>query len=77
MGRMGRRKLSTGEVILNKTILIIIAAVIGVLAILGYAVNLIIGAVFMALFIAMVGIVIDLPTIKAWVDENINDRKWE
>lgn len=70
-------KVSLFELILNKIILLIIAGVIGIFTVIGYNFNILIGAVFMALFMAIVGVIIDLPALKNWIDENLNNKDWD
>lgn len=73
---MIRKKLSTCDVVVNKLILFIILVITGMLAVIGYNTHLILGAIGMLFFMAVFNIFVDVPAIKAWLDDFINNRDW-
>ncbi len=72
-----RKKLSTADVIINKSILFIILCIIGTLTFIGYKTNLILGAIAMMFFMSVFNILVDVPGIKLWLENMINGRDWK
>jgi len=71
------KNISIIEMLISKLILLLIAAVFGVFTLIGYNINVLFGAIFMSLFMGVITIIIDLPAIKNWIDENIDSRNWD
>ena len=71
-----KAKLSSTEFWINKTILGILLVLFALFAVIGYATHMLIGSVFMLLFMAIFGMLFEIENIKKWIDENINNKQW-
>jgi len=65
---MKKSRLSTGEFWFNKALLGVLLVVLAIFAVIGYTVNIILGAVFLVLFMAVFSMLFEIDKIKQWLD---------
>ena len=71
-----KKRLTIWDIAISKTILLILLIVLGVFTVIAYKLNVIVGAIMMLFFMAVFGVFIDMPAIKAWLDDFFNNKDW-
>ena len=64
------------DLVISKSILIVIVIVLGIFTLIGFATNYVVGIIFSLLLIIAVRLLIDASDIEHWLDENLNKRNW-
>lgn len=70
------RKLDTLDIVLNKTILLILSIVTGVASIVGYKIHFLLGAVMITIFLTVFCAFIGWSNIEKWFN-NLNNNDWK
>jgi hypothetical protein len=70
-----KNKMDFTDKIINKTLLIVLSIVFGILSIIGYATHFLIGTIFVIFFCAAFGALIGMDKLTKTL-ENLNNRDW-
>jgi len=74
------RKLKTNtnlmDLVISKSILIVIVIVLGVFTLIGFATNYVVGIILSIPLIIAVKLLIGASNIEQWMDEHLNKRNW-
>jgi len=64
------------DLVISKSILIVIVIVLGVFTLIGFATNYVVGIILSIPLIIAVKLLIGASNIEQWMDEHLNKRNW-